>query len=177
MMPMKNPCSCLACNSIMLDASHCNGLKEKSTYKIRAELPDITSQYHMKEHNHFFDIMMLHELLTPACQEITYILWNLRIHYHVHNSPSLDPILRQINPVYAITTNFFKYVLILSSHQRLGLPCSISSRFPTITLYESLPLHATCPAHLTLLDFIIWLTFGKRIQIMKLHNLQYPPLP
>jgi len=53
-MPMKNPCSCLASNSFVLDASHHNGFKE-STYKIYAELPDITLQYHMKEHNHFFD--------------------------------------------------------------------------------------------------------------------------
>jgi len=32
MMPMKNTCSCLASNSFVLDASHCNGLKERSTY-------------------------------------------------------------------------------------------------------------------------------------------------
>jgi hypothetical protein len=99
MMPMKSPCSCLAINSFMLDASHCNGLKERSTYKICAELPDITLQYHMKEHNHFFDFMMLHELLTTACQEITCILWNLRVHYHVQNSPPHDSVLCHINPV------------------------------------------------------------------------------
>ena len=52
-------------------------------------MQDITLQYCMKEHNHFFDFMMLHELLTPACHEITCILWNLRIHYHVHTGHHL----------------------------------------------------------------------------------------
>ena len=104
--------------------------------------------------------MILHKLLTPACQEITCILWNLRIHYHVHNSPPLDSVLRQINPVYALPTNFFKFVLILSPHQCLGLPSSIFlPRFPTKSLCEPLPLHATCPAHPFLLDLIAYLMF------------------
>ena len=143
MMPMKNPCSCLASNSFVLDAS--NSHKERSTYKICEELPDITLQYHMKEHNHFFDFMMLHELLTTSCQEITCILWNPRIHYHVHNSPPPDSVLCQINPFHALPTNFFKSVLILSPHQCLGFPSIIClSRFPTKSLCETLPLHVTC---------------------------------
>jgi hypothetical protein len=156
-MPKKNPCSCLVSNSFVLDASHCNGLKERCTYKIRAELPDtsITLQYHMKEHNHLFDFVMLHEPLTPAYQEITCILWNLRIHYHVHISPPLDSVLRHINPVYTLPTNFFKSVLILSPRQCLGLPSSIFlSCFPFKSLCEPLPLHATCLAHPILLDLI-----------------------
>jgi len=152
---MKNPCSCLASNSFLLDASHCNGLKERSTYKICAELPNITLQYHMKEHNNFFDFTMLHELLTLACQEITCILWNVRIHFHVQNSPPPDSVLCHINPVYALPTNFFKSVLILSPHQCLGLPSSIFlSHIATTSLCEPLPLHTTCPAHPILLDLI-----------------------
>jgi hypothetical protein len=49
---------------------HCNDLKERSMYKICAELPDITSQYHVNDHNHFFDFTMLPKLLTPSCQAI-----------------------------------------------------------------------------------------------------------
>ena len=55
-------------------------------------------------------------------------------------------------------------ILILSYHLRLGLPNGpFPSGFPTQTLYMALlsPVHATCPAHLILLDFISQTILGK----------------
>jgi len=54
--------------------------------------------------------------------------------------------------------------LILSSYLGLGLPNGIFlSDFPTKTPNAFLltPLHATCPAHLILLDFVTRIVFGE----------------
>jgi hypothetical protein len=71
-------------------------------------------------------------------------------------------ILSQINPVHTILS-YLRSILTLSSHLGLGLPSGLlPCGFPTKILYAFLiPLRATCPAHLTLLDLIFLIILGE----------------
>jgi hypothetical protein len=87
-------------------------------------------------------------------QELPSILCNPKVHYRVHKSPPLVPILSQIDAVH--TTPSLRSILILSIHLRLDLS---SGLFPS-----GLPTNitrATSPAHLIPLDLIILIMFGE----------------
>ena len=74
-----------------------------------------------------------------AGQESPRILWNLKVYYRIHKCQSPVPSLSQINPVHTPHPTSWRFVLILSSHLRLGLPSGLfPSGFPTKTLYTSL---------------------------------------
>jgi hypothetical protein len=43
-----------------------------------------------------------------ASQEFSHVLWYTKVHYFVHKSPSLVPILRQVSPFHTLSSSFFK---------------------------------------------------------------------
>jgi hypothetical protein len=90
-----------------------------------------------------------------SSQEIPRFLWNPNVHYCVHNSPWLVPVLSQINPISTFPPCFSEFHLNITSHLRLRLPNGLlPSGFSTKNSYAFLisPIRATCPAHLILLD-------------------------
>lgn len=92
-----------------------------------------------------------------AGQDISRILWNLKMHYRVSGSPSLSPFLSQLHPSDTLYTLF-----LLKTHILLGLPsCSVG--FLTKMLYSFLisPTRSTFVTHLNLLDVIIIIIFGQ----------------
>jgi hypothetical protein len=70
-----------------------------------------------------------------AAQELS-ILWNPEVHYRVHKSPPLVPILSHIDPPHPYSLRF---ILILSTNLRFGLPSGLfPSGFLTNILYAFL---------------------------------------
>jgi hypothetical protein len=70
-----------------------------------------------------------------ACKKILLSLWNPKVHYRVHKSPPLDPILSQSISVRPIDPYLLKVQLNIYSHLRLGLPSGLlPSGLPTKTL-------------------------------------------
>jgi len=91
-------------------------------------------------------------------QKFPPFLWNPKFHYRSPKWRPPVPILSQLDPGHIPTSHtFWRSILILSSHIRLGTPSGLfPSGSPTKTLYTPLlsPIRATCLAHLIHLDFI-----------------------
>jgi hypothetical protein len=101
-------------------------------------------------------------------QKCPSILWSPKVHFCVHRSSPLVPILSQINPVHTSHPISLRSSLILSTHLSLRLRSGLfPSGFPTNILYAVpfVPIHATCPTHLIHLDLIIFIIFGEEYKL------------
>lgn len=97
---------------------------------------------------------------------------NLKIHYSFNNSPSLKPVISQINPInilmpYFLNIDFNFTVNIIYLY--ICLPNGIFSDFPTRILYIACFLIVPRAVHLILLDSAI-LTIRKAVQIITHHS-------
>ena len=99
-----------------------------------------------------------------AGQEIPRISRNPKVHYRTHKRPPTVPILGQPNPVHIPTSHLLEiHPNIIHPSTPRSPQWSPSLRFPHQGPIHPLSSHisATCPAHLTLLDFIIRTILGE----------------
>jgi len=99
-----------------------------------------------------------------ANQERYRLLWNPEVHYHVHKSPPVVPILNQMHPVHNFPPNFLRiHSVVIFACMPRSSEWSFPLMFPDqkFAQISHAPMHSSCPAHLILLDLTVLIIFGE----------------
>jgi hypothetical protein len=108
-----------------------------------------------------------------AIQEFHNILWHPKIHYHVHKSTPLVSRLNHIKPVQTIPSWLsninINIIVPPTSRPSKAALSSWLSQWNT-TYIPVLPMHATFPANLIILELIILIVLGVPPLVLNMSN-------
>ena len=113
---------------------------------------------------------------SSVLQEVPHIFWNLKFHYHLHNSLPLVTNLSYMKAPCILPTYHLWSILILSSHLHSGFPSSFfrfSHKIPYAFLIYF--MHVTCPTHVILSLIILIYGLEYKSWHPSLHNCPHPP--
>jgi hypothetical protein len=113
-----------------------------------------------------------------ATHKFNNILWNPKIHYHVHKGLQLVPVMNQMNPDHTTSSYFskiqFNTVLQPTSYMILTvLSFGLSHQNLVCILLLSHSYYMPCPYHNPLLNHYNYVSW--RVQVMKLLSLWSSP--
>jgi len=112
-----------------------------------------------------------------ASEEIPHTLWNPQVHYHVHKSPSLVPVLSQMHPVHTLPTYFPKIqtnivLPFMPQSSKWSLPFRFSTQNIVCISHLSHPCYMPLPFHPPW-----WRVQGMNLLIMQSFQASHPSLP
>jgi hypothetical protein len=107
-------------------------------------------------------------IITQLIKKYPAFLWNPEVHYRVHESPPLDSILSQLNPVNPSDPHLPKIhrnVILPSTPRSSQWPFPLGPPSQNSVNTSHLPMRATCPAHLSFPYLITLTIFGEEYRL------------